>query len=288
MSYFNELPNLEVVSRFPNQSSNQDYTTIKNLWRRAKLREDIANAVTAFNYYQIKEGERPDQIAEKVYGDPELDWVILITNNITNVNDEWPLDNETFYNYLIDKYGSEAAIQNIHHTETVEQKDKFNRLIIPSGLKVDSQLEGPEGFTTAEDITNYKLTSYPALDGNTEVKINLIQGLDVKQNQKGDVLYLITDIQFESSSFKVYQRDGDDIDIDIDINIINDVQNTWPSGWGGNLVVYGRNNNINIDIEDVLSDDYSFAIPNRLYQVIGVNIDGKIVPTFQFIYNPPG
>lgn len=284
MSYFNELPNLEVVSRFPNQSSNQDYTTIKNLWRRAKLREDIANAITAFNYYQIKEGERPDQIAEKVYGDPELDWVILITNNITNVNNEWPLDNESFYNYLLDKYGSETAIQDIHHTETVEQRDNFNRLVIPGGLQVDSQLEAPNSFITNSNITNYELSSYLALDDNTEVKINLIQALNIKQNQEGDVLYLITNIQFESSSFKVYQRNGNDIDI----NIINDIQNTWPSGWGGNLVVYGRSNNININVEDVLSDDYSFAIPNRLYQVVGVNINGTIVPTFQFIYNPPG
>lgn len=284
MSYFNELPNLEVVSRFPNQSSNQDYTTIKNLWRRAKLREDIANAITAFNYYQIKEGERPDQIAEKVYGDAELDWVILITNNITNVNNEWPLDNESFYNYLLDKYGSETAIQDIHHTETVEQRDNFNRLVIPGGLQVDSQLEAPNSFITNSNITNYELSSYLALDDNTEVKLNLIQALNIKQNQEGDVLYLITNIQFESSSFKVYQRNGNDIDI----NIINDIQNTWPSGWGGNLVVYGRSNNININVEDVLSDDYSFAIPNRLYQVVGVNINGRLVPTFQFIYDPPG
>jgi hypothetical protein len=66
MAYFNELPNLQVKLRFPNQSTNQDYVTIKNLWRRAKLREDITNAVTAFYYYQIEGNERPDEVAEKV------------------------------------------------------------------------------------------------------------------------------------------------------------------------------------------------------------------------------
>ena len=82
MSYFRELPNFEYVSNFPNQSFNDDYTVTKNLFKRAKLRDDIANATTAFEYYQIIDNERPDQVAQKVYNDSSLDWVILITNNI--------------------------------------------------------------------------------------------------------------------------------------------------------------------------------------------------------------
>ena len=282
MAYFNELPNLEVVSRFPNQSSNQDYTTIKNLWRRAKLREDIGNTITAFNYYQIKEGERPDQIAEKVYGDPELDWVILITNNITNLNEEWPLDNETFYNYLIDKYGSEAAIEDIHHTETVEQKDKFNRLVIPGGLQVDSQLLSPSEFSTNLTDDNYQLDAFPALDNDTTVKLNLVQALNVRTRDEEDELYLITDIQYETSNLKVYPRSGTPINITIN----NDIENTWPSGWGGELTVYGRVEDKVIEIEDTLSN-VEISIPRRLYEVTGEFIDGKIVPVFKFVYNPP-
>lgn len=282
MAYFNELPNVEVVSRFPDQSSNQDYTTIKNLWKRAKLREDIANAITAFNYYQIKEGERPDQIAERIYGDPELDWVILITNNITNFNEEWPLDNNVFYKYLIDKYGTEEALQEIHHTETVEQRDPSNRLVIPGGLIVDDRIQSPEEFTTGDD-PNYVIGQFIAPDDSSIVTINLIQSLTVTRS--GDnISNLIPDINYETSILKIYTRDGETIDINID----NDIQNTWPSGWGGNLLVYCRNQNINIPIDDVLDDTFSIVIPNRLYEVVGELIDGEIVPVFRFNYTPPG
>ena len=174
MSYFKELPNLQVRSRLPNQSTNQDYVTIKNLWRRAKLREDIANAVTAFTYYQIEDNERPDQIAEKVYGDPELDWVILITNNITNINDQWPLDNNSFYNYILQKYGSDEALQEIHHTETIEKRDEFNRLIIPPGLEVDPITYTPSAFKTTLTDDSYQLDGFPTADNLSTASIDLM------------------------------------------------------------------------------------------------------------------
>jgi hypothetical protein len=90
MAYFSELPNLHYTANFPDQSFNTDVVLAKNIFKRAKLRDDFANVVTAFNYYQIINSERPDQIAQKIYDDPELDWVILTTNNITNFNNQWP------------------------------------------------------------------------------------------------------------------------------------------------------------------------------------------------------
>lgn len=138
MSYFKELPNISFLSRLPNASTNEDYITVKNLFKRAKLRTDINNAITAFDYYQIEDNQRPEVVASKLYGDPELDWVILITNNITNVRDQWPLCNNDLYNYMIDKYDTEEALSNIHHYETTEVKDEYDRLVVPSGLQVDS------------------------------------------------------------------------------------------------------------------------------------------------------
>lgn len=278
MAYFNELPNLEVVSRFPNQTTNQDYVTIKNLWRRAKLREDIANAITAFNYYQIEGSERPDQIAEKVYGDPELDWVILITNNITNLNEEWPLDNESFYNYLIDKYGSDEALQEIHHTETVEQRDIYNRLLIPGGLIVDDTFKTPTSFNTTPGQEIYELDGFPSTEELRRVTANLIQALNVKQRDFGDVLYLIPDIFIETSQLKVYPRNNNVINVTVN----NNLAENWPSSWGGTLSVVGRNSNIQIEIDDTLSSIYRINIPERLY-VIQVGPTG---PIFIFQYNP--
>ena len=138
MAYFRELPNISFLSRLPNASTNEDYITVKNLFKRAKIRTDINNAITAFDYYQILDNQRPEVVASSLYGDPELDWVILITNNITNVRDQWPLNNNDLYNYMIAKYDTEEALSNIHHYETTEVKDEYDRLVVPSGLQVDS------------------------------------------------------------------------------------------------------------------------------------------------------
>jgi len=138
MGYFNELPNLDYLSQLPDANSNETYITVKNLFKRAKLRTDIGNVITAFNYYQIEDNQRPDIIAQKLYDDAELDWVILITNNITNIREEWPLSNQNLYYYMIEKYETENTLSSIHHYETTEVKDKYNRLVVPSGLQVDS------------------------------------------------------------------------------------------------------------------------------------------------------
>jgi len=285
MAYFNELPNLQVKLRFPNQSTNQDYVTIKNLWKRAKLREDITNAVTAFYYYQIEGNERPDEVAEKVYGDPELDWVILITNNITNINEGWPANNNSFYKYLIDKYGSDEALQEIHHTETNELRDEYNRLVIPEGLRADPNVNTPSDFSTVLGEGNYQLDGFPSGDNLTTVSVNLIQALNVKQRPDEDTLYLIPDINIETSDLKVYTRSNQILDVEINNNIVDN----WPSGWGGTLRVTTRGGIVPIEIQDILSD-IKINIPERLYEVVGEidPIQNKIVPIFKFRYSEIG
>jgi hypothetical protein len=164
MAYFNELPNIEYLSQLPDAASNQQYITVKNLFKRAKIRTDIINIVTAFNYYQIPDNMRPDVVAQNLYNDPELDWVILITNNITNIRDQWPLSNRDLYNFMLDKYGTDAAISQIHHYETTELRDEYNRLLVPAGLVVDSnytftyQTFGNSMITASpiKAVTNYE------------------------------------------------------------------------------------------------------------------------------------
>jgi hypothetical protein len=281
MAYFEELPNLEVKFKVPNQSLNSEYIKIKNLWRRGKLREDIANVVTAFYYYQIKGDERPDQIAERLYGDPELDWVILLTNNITNINEQWPLDQNSFYNYLMDKYGSEEKLNEIKYTETIGSKDRFNRTIIPPELQVDGDLFFPTRFKTEPDKTDYGLDGFPSLDTNSIISVNLIQALNVKQIVTGDTLYPITDINVETSNLNVYTRNNGVLDIEI----INDLENNWPSSWGGTLKVYGINEITTINTEDTLTE-FRLQLSPRLYEILGVYDPEKdeIIPTFRFRY----
>ena len=86
MSYFEELPNISYVSLLPNQNRSDERIQVKNIFKRAKLRTDVDQSVTGFDYYMIQDNERPDIIAERIYDSPELDWVILVTNNITSIS----------------------------------------------------------------------------------------------------------------------------------------------------------------------------------------------------------
>ena len=84
-NYFKNLPDFEYVNRTEDGKRISDYTKVKNLFKRGKLREDIFQNTTFFEKYQIEGDDRPDNVADKVYGDPTLDWVVLLSNNIINI-----------------------------------------------------------------------------------------------------------------------------------------------------------------------------------------------------------
>lgn len=136
MTYFRELPNLEYQSFLSNRRNSDEYLTVKNLFRRVKLRDDLQNVFTIFNKYEIPDGSRPELVAEEFYGNVEYDWVVLICAGITNVRDQWPLSDRDVYRYSEEKYGNE--LNDIHHYETKEVKDSQGRLILPAGKVVDS------------------------------------------------------------------------------------------------------------------------------------------------------
>ena len=136
MSYFRELPDLEYESPFANRISSSSYVQAKNIFRRMKIRDDLQNVFTLFNKYEIREGARPDTIAEDLYGKSDLDWVVLLSANITNVRDQWPLTSKDLYEYTVSKYGLEN-INKVHHYETQEIKDSDGNLILSKGLIVD-------------------------------------------------------------------------------------------------------------------------------------------------------
>ena len=98
----------------------------------------MLNVVTAFDDYTVIGDGRPEQVSQKIYGDPRFDWVILTANNITKVRDQWPLTENDFRNFILDKYGSDAKLAEIHHYETKELRDDNGRLVVPQGLIVDS------------------------------------------------------------------------------------------------------------------------------------------------------
>jgi len=137
-NYFNRLPDFEYVSRLPDAQIS-DYITVKNLFKKGKLREDIFQDLAFFTKYQIRGNDRPDNVAFEIYGDSSLDWLVLTCNNIINIQTEWPLPQQQFDNYLLDKYGDYNTLYNgIHHHETVEVKNSQDIVIVPAGLQVES------------------------------------------------------------------------------------------------------------------------------------------------------
>lgn len=137
-TYFRQVPDFEYVSRTADTKNISEYKTVKNLFKRGKLRDDIFGDLTFFTKYQIVGDDRPDNVAFSVYGDETLDWVILLSNNILNVQTEWPLTQDSFQNFLTNKYGSDENIFGVHHYETIQVTDSLGATIVPAGLIVDS------------------------------------------------------------------------------------------------------------------------------------------------------
>ena len=171
MGYFRELPNLDYQSPFLHKKSSQDYVRTKNLFRRVKLLDWLQDIATVFTKYQIEEGERPDTIARKIYGKETLDWVLLITAGITNVKDQWPLNNEELYQFASEKYGT--TLNDIHHYETRTVKDAEGRLILKGGQIVDNTftIPAPYEYQTSSSSTYTRSTaSYNIISDSETIK----------------------------------------------------------------------------------------------------------------------
>ena len=115
MAYFSKFPLMAYDIK-----GNEKYKLLPNILRRVKLRSGIRSGAFLFDNYDVADGERPEDIAFKLYGDPELHWVILMTNNITDRYYEWPLTQPQFQEYMTDKYGagSEDAVHHYEITQT--------------------------------------------------------------------------------------------------------------------------------------------------------------------------
>ncbi len=135
--YFRQVPDFQYVSRLPNATIS-DYITVKNLFKRGKLKENVAADATLFTKYQVRGDDRPDNVAFKFYGDENLDWLVMLSNNILNLQNEWPLLQAEFDRYLIDKYETYEKLNEVHHYETIEIKSSTGVVIVPEGLTVDS------------------------------------------------------------------------------------------------------------------------------------------------------
>ena len=178
-SYFKQIPNFEYVNRTRGSKDISNYITVKNLFKRGKIRPDIFGNLNYFTKYKIIGDERPDNVAFKEYNDSSLDWVVLLSNNILNIQDEWPLPQRSLDEVLLEKYGDyEKLHSGIHHYNTVEIKNSRGGIVLPGGLKTPNKWRTNGNYIQA---INTKINQISGTESKiaTVTMYNGIKNLDV-------------------------------------------------------------------------------------------------------------
>ena len=118
---------------------------VKNLLRRVKVRSDIRSNSSLFDTYYVREGETPEMIADRLYDNVNLHWVVLLFNDITDRYHQWPMTTGAFNKYVADKY---TNINAVHHYEITESSGDRE-------LKIDVGITNDD-YPSATPITNYE------------------------------------------------------------------------------------------------------------------------------------
>ena len=172
----------------------------------------------------LQDGDRPDTIAEFLYGDSSLDYIVILVAGITNINHEWPLQDYQVYDYALSKYGSVAEMNAIRYHETFEIKDTQGRQILPPNLIVDADFK-MYGSSTQTGSVRYNLISQEGnrqLDDKTEYTV-----------ATDNIARAVTNLEYE------YKKNEEKREIDVLKNgyvqtFINDIRD---------ILKYDRNSN---------------------------------------------
>ena len=206
--YFKILPNLTYLKYDKNPYSG-NFIQVKNLFIRAILSEFVEKYTTVFDEYVIPDNQRPDNIAYAVYNNPFYDWVILIVNNIGNIYEQWPKNNNELVDYCNKKYNN---IYGTHHYETVNFYDSNNNLVLPAGLEVPSDFSftysdntGTHLVTSGLCVTSVSNLDYEAKLNEQKRKIQLLKPQYLREFETivGNTLSYTSSNQFISVGNKV-------------------------------------------------------------------------------------
>ena len=118
MSYFKKFPKM-----IYDMKNDGNYKLLPDILRRVKQRNAIKSGQFIFDNYDVRDGEKPEDIAYKWFGDAQLHWVILMTNNVTDRFHQWPMSQPQFDEFLTDKYGA-GNEDAIHHYEITKSSGK--------------------------------------------------------------------------------------------------------------------------------------------------------------------
>ena len=149
------------------------YKDVTNLLRLVAMRSKVKSNTLMFDTYDVKEGETPEMIADKLYGDPELHWVILLVNDITDRYHQWPMSTPQFLAFVNDKYVNADGTSNVdgvHHYEIAQDSgdtdtkiEVYNNSALYTG---DSDF-----YASASTVTNFE---YEENEQDKKRKIRLL------------------------------------------------------------------------------------------------------------------
>lgn len=189
MTYFRKFSELLYQSPLESRNSTYDYVRVKNIFRRAKIREDFFRSSVTFNKYNIIGEERPDQISKKFYGSPEYDWVVLLSNNIINLRNEWPLSDSEFNNYIQSKFTA-SELTSPHHYETTVTFDTRGKMIVPGGKIVDSNFSVTYFDEELQEVLNNQTIQGKSITINPVRSISVYE-YEIQQNEKKRNIYIL-------------------------------------------------------------------------------------------------
>tara|TARA_X000001036_G_scaffold429080_1_gene459784 strand:- start:726 stop:1250 length:525 start_codon:yes stop_codon:yes gene_type:complete len=138
----------------------ENYKLVTNLLKRVAIRSKVKVNTLFFDTYDVKEGETPEMIADKLYDDPELHWIVLMVNDITDRYHQWPKNQNQFLSHINDKYSN---ISGTHHYEISQTSGDTT-------IKIDIGTDNTD-HPTATLITNYE---YEQERQDTSRKIRLL------------------------------------------------------------------------------------------------------------------
>ena len=174
--YFNKFPLMVYDIK-----GDENYKLLPDILKRVKLRSGLSASRFVFDKYNVKEGEKPEDIAFKYYGDPQYHWVVMMVNNLTDRYYQWPMTQPDFEDFLTDKYGS-GSEDAVHHYELAQTSGVTTSSDESHMLEVNSDTAGASSISnrqfeerTQNDLRQIRLLDEKYLDAFTEEFFGLIK-----------------------------------------------------------------------------------------------------------------
>ena len=187
--FFDSTPNF----LYPDFFEAGKFKLSKNLFRRVRARDSINSIFSSSTKYTVKSGQTPDQIAYELLGDTEHYWTILLINNITDTQTQWPFDDYELDKIIEDRYGTLA--NKIRHWETKEVKDSYNNIVLDSGIIIEVFSN-----TTAQNASSYTPTwswTYAYSRSDSAVTERTLTGSDLYPTTNREYEHQLNDLKRE-------------------------------------------------------------------------------------------